>query len=503
MSRKCRWKWAALSALAGGLFSLGHAPFGWVLASLLGGVAQLFILNFTPSVRQSASVGWAFGLGYFGVALHWIVEPFLVDIARHGWMAPFALVILAAGLALFWGLAHGLARWIAPRGWAFVLFWAVALSAVELLRAYVFTGFPWALPAYIWVDHLLAQSVAWSGPYALTLLTFLMFGAVFLCLSGVLRGVWSAKIACLPVGVLVLTAVWLPAPLAQSGGQTAPVVRLIQPNAPQNEKWQSGKMQEFFDRSLALTQAEGAPDVIVWPETSVPVWLADAAGAFGAISNRAGEVPVVLGIQRRQEQRFFNTAVVIQSGRLRAQYDKSHLVPFGEYVPFGWVFSKMGIHGLAAQEGGGYSSGSGPVALELNGIGLVQPLICYEGIFPHLVGATPERVRLFLLITNDAWFGNGAGPRQHLVQAQFRAIEHATPMARAANTGISAMIDARGRIVGALALNTSGFIDLALPEQHAPTLYSKTGDAPLGGLLLFALVSGGVARRARRAIAAH
>lgn len=487
---------AAASFAAGACFASGQAPIGAVAAALIGGALQLMVVLQAQTPRGAAWSGWMFGTGYFALSLHWIVEPFLVDVAQHGWMAPFALVFLSTGLALFWAFAHGLAKWMSRGAVSLAIAWVLFLSVVELARAYVFTGFPWGLPAYIWVDHGLAQSVASIGPYGLTLLTFALCAAICGAVTQAKQGrlLWSV-----PVALISGLALWMPPPLPQAPDPSAPIIRIVQPNAPQSEKWQADKVQMFFDRGLALTARDGDVDLIVWPETSVPVWLDNAAGAFGAIANRAGGAPVVLGVQRREDRRFFNSAVMIEQAQVTALYDKSHLVPFGEYIPFGDVFSALGIQGLAAREGHGYSAGAGPSLMDIPGIGTAQPLVCYEGIFPHLVGATSERARLLLLITNDGWFGNWAGPRQHLVQAQFRAIEQGTPMVRSANTGISAMIDARGRITGSLPLNTQGALDQPLPTQRPPTFYAQAGDLPFAIFLAFLVALLGVAPRAMRA----
>jgi len=171
-------------------------------------------------------------------------------------------------------------------------------------------------------------------------------------------------------------------------------------------------------------------------------------------------------------------------------------VPFGEYMPLGDLLARFGIYGLAASHGHGYSAGPGAQVLDLGAIGRALPLICYEAVFAHDVNAAPERPNVILHLTNDAWFGTGAGPQQHLAQARMRAIEQGLPVARAANTGISAMIDGWGRITASLPLNTAGYLDAALPAPRAPTLYSRSGDLPFALLLLGGLC--GAVLRARK-----
>ena len=246
----------------------------------------------------------------------------------------------------------------------------------------------------------------------------------------------------------------------------------------------------FFDRNLQFTAAvtERKPDLVIWPETSVPYLLNSAEGALQVIADAADGVPVVLGMQRRGEAgQYFNSLVVLGADGVVADvYDKSHLVPFGEYMPGGWLAAKLGLTGLAAQGGFGFGSGDGLRLVDIPGLGRALPLICYEAIFPEEVGGVAPRPDWLLQITNDAWFGNLTGPQQHLAQARFRAIEQGLPMVRAANTGISAMIDARGQITAMLGLGVAGYLDVQLPHGLPPTVYSRTGDLPVNLLLIVA-----------------
>ena len=295
--------------------------------------------------------------------------------------------------------------------------------------------------------------------------------------------------------LLVLPPQAPPAPLGDN------VVRLVQPNAAQRDKWNADTFEFYFKRQLDYTAAApqnsgAAPDLVIWPETAIP-WALDLAGSALAEIGAASDAPVVLGVQRRENMRYYNSLVVLDGqGGVDQLYDKHHLVPFGEYMPMGDLMARFGIHGLAAQEGNGYSAGPGAQLLDLGPLGAGLPLICYEAVFAHDVNAAPARPALLLQVTNDAWFGKGAGPKQHLAQARMRAIEQGLPMARAANTGISAMIDPWGRVTASLGLNTEGFIDARLPKPLAPTLYSRSGDLPLAVLL--GLLLGGLAGTRRR-----
>ena len=227
--------------------------------------------------------------------------------------------------------------------------------------------------------------------------------------------------------------------------------------------------------------------MIVWPETAVPVMLNNAAPTLEVISAAAGGVPVVVGLQRYDGRRLYNSLALIEAGgTVAAVYDKHHLVPFGEYVPYGDWLGQIGIHGLAANEGQGYSSGPGAQVIDIGGLGAALPLICYEGVFAQDVLSAPRRADFMLLITNDAWFGQVSGPYQHLAQARLRSAEQGLPMIRVANTGVSAMIDATGRITARIPMGQAGWRDAALPPPLPPTFYARTGD--LGVIVLFALL---------------
>jgi len=205
--------------------------------------------------------------------------------------------------------------------------------------------------------------------------------------------------------------------------------------------------------------------------------LDDAGATFDVIAQAAAGTPVVLGIQREEERRYFNSLVRLDGrGAVSDLYDKHHLVPFGEYMPAASFFARFDILGLAARADAGYSAGPGPALVDLGQLGQALPLICYEAVFPQDVNGAPSRPDLLLQITNDAWFGTYAGPQQHLAQARLRAIEQGVPMIRVANTGISAVIDPAGRIIDALPLGRAGFLDVPVPVAGAPTLYARSGD---------------------------
>ena len=273
----------------------------------------------------------------------------------------------------------------------------------------------------------------------------------------------------------------------------APVLRLIQPAIPQDEKWHPDLIPGHLDRILRLTAgppaADGspapAPALVVWPETAMPWSLDNSADLFRLATKASGGAPIAMGVGRAEAGLYRNSlALVDGTGRVLSVYDKHHLVPFGEYIPFGEWLGRFGIRGLAASDGAAFVPGPGPAVMTVPGIGPVMPLICYEGIFAEEVNAMPERAVLLVLVTNDAWFGLNVGPYQHLAQGRLRAIEQGLPMVRVANTGISALIDPHGRILGQIPLGHEGVLDLPLPAALPPTPYSRTGDWPVILLLI-------------------
>ncbi|WP_299793271.1 apolipoprotein N-acyltransferase [uncultured Marivita sp.] len=453
----------------GAAFALGQPPFDlwWVAVSALVGVFALLHWDHRP--KSAAWTGWVFGVGYFSLSLHWILEPFQVDAATTGWMAPFALVGLAAGLALLWALAF----WLGRRVGFGPFFIAVSWAALEFARAYMLTGFPWGLVGYVWAPTGMAQWHAVIGPHGLTLVTLLV--AALIAQGVVTHAPLKVGGGIFAVAALYGAAIWM---TPGSQDQTdRPVVRLIQPNAPQHQKWDRNFIPIFFNRQVDFTAQLPKPDLIVWPETAVPNLLDMAGPALEVIADAAAGTPVVLGIQREEEGSYYNSLITLdRTGAVSELYDKHHLVPFGEYMPAASLFARFNILGLAARADAGYSAGPGPALIDLGVLGRALPLICYEAVFPQDVNGAPSRPDVLLQITNDAWFGTRAGPQQHLAQARLRAIEQGLPMIRVANTGISAVIDPAGRIVDSLPLGRAGFLDVAVPAPLAPTLYSRTGD---------------------------
>ncbi|MEM6678276.1 MAG: apolipoprotein N-acyltransferase [Pseudomonadota bacterium] len=487
------WRRFGLAVLSGALFALGHAPVGIPAVGFLA-LPVLVLLSGTAARPRSAFwAGWGFGFGYFVVSLHWIGHAFLVDAEAFAWMLPFALTGLPALLGLFWGAAGWLTHRLAPLPQlqqpplALVLRTTLTLAATltlaDVARSHVLTGFPWALTGYVWVDTPVVQLSAWIGPHGVSFVTLVLASLpVLLVLTCPAR----LRIVAPLLPLAALTGLWALGSVRLAAetpdAPDAPVIRLAQPNAPQHLKWDPDYAPVFYQRLMEATAAPagplGPPDMVIWPETAVAFLLAESETARQNMAAAAGRAPLLTGaIHRHGDGSFANSLFVLDpEGAIAARYDKHHLVPFGEYVPFQSLFGALGLRQLAQR--GRFVPGPGPEILAPAGLPSFAALICYEAIFPTAIVPGDQRPRWLLQITNDAWFGTLGGPQQHLAQARMRAIEQGLPMVRAANTGISAVIDARGRITASLGLDQHGGIDARLPAALPATFYVRFGDLP-------------------------
>ena len=464
--------------------ALGQAPFGLWPVALTAYALALGRIARSDSPAQAFGRGLFFGAGHFAFALSWIIQPFFVDPVRHGWMAPFAILLMAFGLALFWGAS----AWLSHKMRGGVVLLALILSLAEYLRGHILTGFPWALPGHIWLDTDAAQLGSLIGGYGLTALTLLIVA---------LPQDFRRKGAVASAVLIALSALWSVQRLSLPEPDPRGPVRIVQPNIAQSAKWDPDEAAGHFQLLLDLSQ-EAPVDLVIWPETAVPYLIREQGTIARAIGTVAG-VPVATGYQRAEDEQFWNALGVFDTeGRVSQNFDKVHLVPFGEYIPMGdLAYRSLGIRAFASQVGAGYSPGAGRALMDFGpSLGRAMPLICYEAIFPgdliaDPVAGQPPRADWLLQITNDAWFGTLTGPYQHFAQVRLRAIEQGLPLVRAANTGISAVVDGRGRIARDIAgdpailpLGEQGVIDAILPGPLAPTPYARFGDWPLLGLLL-------------------
>jgi apolipoprotein N-acyltransferase len=488
------WRDRLLALLAGAAAALAHPPFGF-LPGLLGYALLLHMTGKSVSARSAFFRGWLTGVAYFGISTWWVAEAFFVDV-RQAWMAPFAVIGLAAGLALFWGAAAALYRWIAPKGAARVLVFAGVLAGFEWLRGHVLTGFPWDLPGETWrAGTAPSQLASVVGAYGLTWITLAIVSAAALWReSRIAIGVAVAAL----VGLYAYGAVRLSNAVEGSG----PLVRIVQPMVKQSAKYDPEAFADIVNRYTRLTRTPSTrtPSIVIWPEGAIPAaindYLAPDAWTLDAITGSlAPGQTLLVGAYRIEDGRdgalYYNSLIALNRAReglrLAAIYDKHRLVPFGEYMPLDDIVSKWGIKQMV-HVGEGFSAALPPDPIRPKGVPALQPLICYEALYPGFTreGARRTGVRpaWIVNVSNDAWFGQTSGPRQHLNLASYRAIEEGLPMARATPTGVSAMIDAYGRTTARIELGKAGIIDAALPFPAPATLYRRWGEWPFGLMML-------------------
>ncbi len=470
-----------------------------------------------PRLVNAFKIGWFFGFGYFLAGLYWIGFAFFVEPEKFAWAMPFAVAGMPAGLALFFAFATALASLVWRPGSARIVALAASVFALEWLRGHIFTGFPWNLVGYsLTANDALMQTASVFGLYPLTFFAVLIFAApaAFVPCAGSserTRLPWLLPAAM----ALLLSVFWLwgsqRMPEGSPSYRAGIELRIVQANIPQREKWRPESRDWIFQRYLDLSRGEragggrqtGTP-LIIWPESSVPfLFMADGRIFDEAARARISDVipdggNLVLGAERadtregddgrRIVENVFNSLFVLnENAGVLALYDKVHLVPFGEYLPFPGFFKWLGFKHLT-HHAIGFNAGEGRQAISAAGVPAFSPLICYEIIFPGRATPAGERVGWLLNITNDAWFGPTSGPHQHLHQARVRAVEEGLPVIRAANTGISAVIDAHGRVLQRLPLNTQGVIDSGLPESLPPTFFVKHGRILLLSVAFFAIL---------------
>jgi apolipoprotein N-acyltransferase len=480
-----------LAAFAGAASALALPPYGlWpvlflTVPALLAGLDAIDRTGRAVALRGFLA-GFLFGFGYFLISLLWISNAFLVEADTYGWMIPFALAGLSAYLALYWGAAAMVTVVSSRPGIARIAMLAASLGLAEWLRGHLLSGFPWNTPGYATASLPgLAQAAAFVGIYGLTFLVLLCAGLPALILVKP-RGRGEVVIACLILAACAIATVVgterLAAPAAASTGVK---LRLVQGNVPQNTKWDVNQARAIFARYLALSRGGsdgrsplGDNTVVIWPESALPFLVDQSPAAMREIADLLPDGSrLLLGALRRDRNlRVYNSIIAIAgNGSIEAVYDKVRLVPFGEFLPFSRWLDPIGIRRFITAPQG-FAAGERSPVIEIPGVPPFVPLVCYEAIFPEQARQAGTAEWL-LNVTNDAWFGESSGPLQHLLQAQFRAIETGMPMVRAANTGITAIFDGYGRPIGELKLGTEGALDAVLPRALAATVYARWGDS--------------------------
>ena len=497
------WRRLALAAGLGLLAAAALPPVHAIVLLVPAFIGLLWLIDGSRGGRGAFAAGWWFGFGHFAAGLYWIAHALLVDALQFGWMVPFAVGGLAGVMALFPAVAVLLVRASGARSAGRALILGASWTALEWLRGSIFTGFPWNLMGTVWgVSEPMMQLAAVGGVYSLSLLSVTVAAMPAVLADG--AGVERRALGAVAAAAAVLGVVWVGGATRLAfapGGEVADVrLRLVQPAIDQKLKWRPELRLAHVERQLDMSRAPpsraATPPAthVLWAETAVPFNL---AGEPGLLKTLGAAVPtgglLITGAPRliRREgaaARIWNSLhAVDERGAIVGAYDKFHLVPFGEYVPFrGYLnVSKLVLGRMD------FSPGPGPVTLRLPGLPPFSPLICYEAIFPGRVLNKADRPDWLLNITNDAWFGVSSGPYQHFAAARFRAVEEGLPLVRVANTGISAVVDAHGRTIASLGLGVTEVLDSPLPVAlEGITPYGHFGDWIVAALLLAAAAGG-------------
>lgn len=482
----------ATLAFSGALAVLGFAPiFFW--PAYAAAIALLF--TSLEDAKQHGNKywalfcrGWVFGFFQFLFGMFWVGAAFLVDAEQFAWLMPFAVTLLPAGLAVFWGLAavlHG----VSGKS-AFRVFWfAFCFGLFEYLRGHILTGLPWNLPAYIWkAGDAISQSGALIGPYGVSVVTIFIFAAFAVIKEKNGKAICVGAISIFATagffGLLRLNV------QSQSSGDI--VVAVGNAGFSQKELFTDGNQNLVANEYLKLLNSQEAKsaDVVVWPEGTFPVLTLEDESLLRAINQSLNDRTLIFGAPRREfgslGESYFNSIAWLRAGndlpQLLAIYDKYHLVPFGEYLPFGKIFRALGISSLVST-GSDFTKGPAPRTIIIAGLPAVDPRVCYEVIFPNFTLKDQEPADWIVNVSVDAWYGDLLGPDQHYNQARWRAIETGLPLVRAASGGWSAIVNANGKAV--VEIRTGGnMVTAPLPAKIKNTTYSTYGEIIYGGIMV-------------------
>lgn len=507
IGRLTGWRRCGISFLAGCLSVLAFAPLHlWPVMFI---TIPLFILlldgcctddqtagTTRARVLRFAWTGWWFGFGFFFAGLYWIGFSFLVEAEIFAVFLPFAVTLMPAGLALFFAAAAAAASLMWLRGAGRLLGLALTVTVAEWLRGKILTGFPWNTIGYALTgSDVMMQPASLVGVDALTLFAMLLFSAPALFFASVQFATTSRVqrlgFPAIMCALLLSGMAWGHWRLENAPARYVDGVRLriVQPNIPQSEKWKPELRAEIFQRYLQVSQQKtllgdiGDTTHLIWPESAVPFLLTETPEALEAISSLmptgatfiTGAARAERGANTREDLKVYNSLYVMDDkASVLGVYDKTHLVPFGEYLPFQETLESLGLSQLTRIKGG-FTPGQGSRLSQAPGLPDFIALICYEIIFPDWISEPGPRPGWLLNVTNDAWFGDSAGPHQHFHQARVRGVEQGLPLVRAANNGISAVMDAYGRIVARLPRNTARALDSPLPQALPATVFVRWG----------------------------
>lgn len=500
-----------IAFLAGSSCALAFAPFYFFIAAVISLSIFYFLLE-NCDKKSAAKVGFFYGFGYFLAGTCWISISLLVDAEKFAWLIPFALILIPSTLAIYFLLFAVSYKFFVKKFYltkihqrilAFTFFWLI----FEILRSYLFSGFPWNLLGYIWMfDVIFAQSANIFAVYGLSGLAVLtcLFPILFLKLTPhFLTKKPFSEISFSDKIFAVILFLLFSANLIYGYCRIddkkiiydeKTKIRLVQGNVKQEMKWDVSEKYRNFIKHIELTNSQDIDGVkvVIWSETSVPYVIDEDSDELLrklhlAVPNDGLLITGALRINYTDDSKskisdVWNSIFTINKSGVVDHYDKHHLVPFGEYVPLQKFFPFI----EKITDGAiGFSKGEG-VKTVLTPYFSFSPLVCYEAIFPDEVVNRRSRPDLLVNLTNDAWFGNSSGPYQHFDMVRMRAIEQGISLARVANTGISGFIDPFGRVVFRINLNHIGIFDINLIKKLAPTVYYNYGFLPL--ILLLSLI---------------
>lgn len=500
------WRRALVAFLAGALAVLAQAPYDFfavcfvsfpLLVWLLDGATGEASDGFLRRLRPAFAVGWWFGFGYFLAGLWWVGSALLVEADSFAWALPFAVVGIPLALAFFYGFAAVVARLLWSNDIGRIAALAFGFALAEWLRGFLFTGFPWNAVGYAAMPMpLLMQSVSVTGMVGMNALAVFVFALPALLAARQHLRLGAALLVVLVAAHAGFGYIRLAAP-ERPAAHTLDA-RIVQPAVDLTEKWDASVRDRIFATMMGLSAKAPEPDhnrpqLILWPETSVPFLFTERPDALPAIGEMLGDGQMlVAGVVREEggsaaRSRYYNSVVAIDDrGEIVDAVDKVHLVPFGEYLPFADLLGRFGLEQLVAGPMT-FAAGNERHPITLPGGIRALPFICYEVIFSDLVAVDATSAELIVNVTNDAWFGDTPGPYQHFRQAQIRAVENGVPLLRAANNGISAVVDPRGRIVDALAIDARGAIDVRVPISNQAIVSSS--QRRINGMLIMFLLA--------------
>lgn len=509
---------ALLAVLAGAIGALALPPFSFVAALFVSFTLLVWLLDGCASApgsgllarcRTTFFLGWLFGLGYFVAGLWWLGNALLVDGDEFAWALPLAILGLPAVLAIYYGLATMLAGLIWSEGFGRLAALALSFTVAEWLRGTLLTGFPWNAIGYgVMPIPIMMQSAHAIGVLGVTACAVFVLASP--ALLGTRRGIGVGMAMSLLLTCAHFTYGYYRLNMvpqnAQTGPDTSVTVRIVQPSIDQARKMDNREREAVFEEHLALSSqppqsGQKRPDIIVWPETSVPFLLTENRDALSRIADVLAEGQILIaGVVRAEDgvagrpPRYYNSIYAIDSqGQIIGAADKVHLTPFGEYLPYESLWNSLGIGNIVNMPGG-FTAGSARSLITLPGGRTLYPLICYEAIFADEITADVEKASIILNLTNDAWFGDTPGPYQHFLQTRLRAIETGLPLIRAANSGISAIIDPHGEVLQGLDFGHKGFMDSTMGGLYVPDWNSYNRRTNLWLILVSLFLIAGISR---------